>query len=158
MASGVFYANSSESVGLYGNTVYFGQTYFEWYIFKTVSEEPATPTGGSWDFTTNTGTVPAGWTTFPPTDYTGRVWCSITVVDSTNPTAPLVWSNPGVFSGAGAGGATGGGTNQVFFENDTNVTDNYEITTGRNAMSAGPITVDSGVVVTVPVGSVWTIV
>lgn len=56
------------------------------------------------------------------------------------------------------GGASGGGTDQVFYENDTNVTSNYTITTGRNAMSAGPITVDSGVVVTVPSGSVYTIV
>lgn len=56
------------------------------------------------------------------------------------------------------GGAAGGGANQVFFENDTNVTDNYTIGTGKNAMSAGPITIDSGVVVTVPSGSVWTIV
>lgn len=56
------------------------------------------------------------------------------------------------------GGAAGGGTNQVFYENDTNVTANYTIGTGKNAMSAGPITIDSGVAVTVPSGSVWTIV
>lgn len=56
------------------------------------------------------------------------------------------------------GGAAGTGNNQVFFENDTNVTASYTIGTGKNAMSAGPITVDSGVVVTVPSGSVWTIV
>jgi hypothetical protein len=56
------------------------------------------------------------------------------------------------------GGAAGGGANGVFYENDTNVTVSYTITTGKNAMSAGPITVDSGVVVTVPSGSVWTIV
>jgi len=56
------------------------------------------------------------------------------------------------------GGATGGGTNQVFFENETNVTDSYEITSGYNAMSAGPITVDAGATVTVPSGSVWTVV
>ena len=56
------------------------------------------------------------------------------------------------------GGATGGGTNQVFYENETNVTDSYTISTGYNAMSAGPITVDSGATVTVPSGSVWTVV
>jgi hypothetical protein len=38
------------------------------------------------------------------------------------------------------------------------VTQNYTITTNYNAMSAGPITINSGVVVTVPSGSVWTIV
>jgi hypothetical protein len=60
--------------------------------------------------------------------------------------------------GALGGGATGGSGNQVFFENDQTVTVNYTITTNKNAMSAGPITVDTGVTVTVPTGSVWTIV
>lgn len=59
---------------------------------------------------------------------------------------------------SGGGGATGGFNNPFLFENDTNVTTDYTITTGKNAMSAGPITVDSGVVVTIPSGSVYTIV
>lgn len=57
-----------------------------------------------------------------------------------------------------SGGAMGGGSNRIFFENDITVTDDYEITTGKNAMSAGPITIDSGVTVTIPSGSDWTIV
>ena len=56
------------------------------------------------------------------------------------------------------GGAQGGSGNSVFFENDITVAANYTISTNKNAMTAGPITVNSGVVVTVPVGSVWTIV
>jgi len=56
------------------------------------------------------------------------------------------------------GGATGGGSDAVFYENDQNVTTNYTITSGSNAMSAGPITIDSGVTVTVPSGSTWTVV
>jgi hypothetical protein len=52
----------------------------------------------------------------------------------------------------------GGGTNRVFFENDIAMTANYTITSGKNAMSAGPITVNSGVVLTIPAGSVYTIV
>lgn len=52
----------------------------------------------------------------------------------------------------------GGGANRVFYENDIVVTEDYTITTGRNAMSAGPIEVAAGKVVTVPSGSVWTIV
>jgi hypothetical protein len=60
--------------------------------------------------------------------------------------------------GAVGGGATGAAGNPVFYENDQNVTGDYTITTNRNAMSAGPITVNSGVTVTIPAGSVWTIV
>lgn len=46
----------------------------------------------------------------------------------------------------------------MFYENKTTVTADYTITTGMNAMSAGPVTVGSGVTVTVPSGSTWTIV
>lgn len=56
------------------------------------------------------------------------------------------------------GGATGGAGNPVFHENDTNVTVDYTITSGKNAVSAGPITIDTGITVTVPTGSVWSIV
>jgi hypothetical protein len=52
----------------------------------------------------------------------------------------------------------GGGTNRVFFENDIAMTANYTITSGKNAMSAGPITVTPGVTLTVPAGSTYTIV
>ena len=69
------------------------------------------------------------------------------------------------FSGSGAnltniatspvGGAT---TNTVFYENDNSVDVNYSVTSGKNAMSAGPIAIKSGITVTVPSGSFWTIV
>ena len=52
----------------------------------------------------------------------------------------------------------GGGTNRLFFENDIVMTTNYTITSGKNAMSAGPITVNPGVTLTVPSGSTYTIV
>ena len=57
-----------------------------------------------------------------------------------------------------AAGATGGGTDQVFYENNQTVTANYTITSSRNAVSAGPITIGTGITVTVPTGSVWAIV
>jgi hypothetical protein len=56
------------------------------------------------------------------------------------------------------GGATGGGTDKVFYENGQNVTTNYTISTGKNAMSAGPITVNNGITVTVPDGANWSVV
>jgi hypothetical protein len=58
----------------------------------------------------------------------------------------------------GGGGATGGGSDQVFYENGQTVTTNYTITDGTNAMSAGPITINSSVVVTVGDGENWVIV
>lgn len=56
------------------------------------------------------------------------------------------------------GGASVGGVDDVFYENSQVVTSDYTITSGKNAMSAGPITVADGVTVTVPNGSVWSIV
>ena len=58
-------------------------------------------------------------------------------------------------AGAPVGGAS---TNTVFFENDTAVAVNYQVTSGKNAMSAGPISINAGIAVTVPSGSSWTIV
>jgi hypothetical protein len=55
-------------------------------------------------------------------------------------------------------GARGGGTNQIVFENDILVTENYTITVGKNGMSAGPLQILDGVSVTVPNGSTWVIV
>jgi hypothetical protein len=60
--------------------------------------------------------------------------------------------------GLSGGGASGGGANQVFYENDQTVTVDYTITSGKNAMSAGPVTIDTGITVTVPSGSTWVIV
>jgi len=57
-------------------------------------------------------------------------------------------------------GATGGnsGANAVFWENQQTVTHDYSISANRNAGSFGPITINSGVTVTVPSTSNWTIV
>jgi hypothetical protein len=55
------------------------------------------------------------------------------------------------------GGATGGGADEVFVENGQNVTVDYTIPSTRNAMSTGPITVDSGVTVTISSGSRWVV-
>ena len=46
----------------------------------------------------------------------------------------------------------------AFVECAANISTSYTITEGRNAMSAGPITLNSGITVTVPTGSTWTIV
>ncbi len=58
----------------------------------------------------------------------------------------------------GGGGAAGTGANQIFFQNDQTVTGSYTIPTGKNAGTFGPVSINSGVTVTVPSGSVWTVV
>ena len=56
------------------------------------------------------------------------------------------------------GGATGGGADQVFIQNGQTVTTDYTITTNFNAGTFGPVSINSGITVTVPTGSTWTVV
>ena len=56
------------------------------------------------------------------------------------------------------GGATGAGTDAIFWQNGQTVNTSYTIPVGINAGSFGPITIASGAVVTVPSGGVWTVV
>ena len=55
------------------------------------------------------------------------------------------------------GGATGGGGDTVFVENSRVVTTNYTIPAGKSAESVGPITINSGVTVTVSSGERWVV-
>jgi len=63
---------------------------------------------------------------------------------------------------AAGGGAVGGGSDKIFIENGQTVTTNYTIGTefgaACNALSAGPITINNGVTVTIDSGDYWTIV
>ncbi len=59
---------------------------------------------------------------------------------------------------AGAGGATGGGSDEVFHLNGKTATVSYSIPEGKNAGVFGPLTIADGVTVTVPDGSTLTIV
>lgn len=101
---------------------------------------------------TGTGAVqmPTGTTAERPSGTTGdfRYNTSTTSFEGYNGTT---WGPIG-------GGATGAGGDSVFMENGQTVTTNYTITTNKNAVSAGPITINSGVTVTVPSGSRWVIV
>ena len=60
------------------------------------------------------------------------------------------------------GGAVGGGSDKVIIENGTTITTNYTIGTAFgstcNAGSFGPITINAGVTLTIPSGSVYTVV
>ena len=70
----------------------------------------------------------------------------------------LQTNGSGVLTWAAAGGATGGGTDTIFYENGQTVNTSYSLTASNNAVSAGPVTVASGVTVTVPAGAAWVVV
>ena len=66
------------------------------------------------------------------------------------------------WAAAAGGGAVGGSTDKIFMENRQTVTTNYTIGTefgaACNALTAGPITINNGVTVTIDSGDYWTIV
>ena len=109
---------------------------------------PTGPTGAT-GFTGSTGpTGPAGPTgSAGPSGPTGSTGVA-------GPTGSTGSTGP-----AGSTGATGAGISAsgVIFENDVTISSNYTLTTGKNGVSIGPITVNSGVSVTVPSGQRWVI-
>lgn len=60
----------------------------------------------------------------------------------------------GIMQLAANGNAGSGG---VVYENGQTITSNYTMTTNKNGMCVGPITVSSGVSVTIPSGSRWVV-
>ena len=100
--------------------------------------------------TTGAIVIPSSTTGNRPTASTGmlRFNTTTTAFEGYNGTA---WGSIG-------GGATGGGTDQIFYLNGQTVTTTYDIPSGQNAGTFGPVTVNSGAVVTVPSGSTWSIV
>lgn len=102
---------------------------------------------------TGTGAIdiPAGTTAQRPASPSSgmiRFNSTLSQYEGYNGTA---WSSIG-------GGATGGGSDAVFLENGNTVTTNYTLTTNKNAVSAGPVTINAGVTVTVGSGQSWVIV
>jgi hypothetical protein len=67
---------------------------------------------------------------------------------------------PGMLSTGGPSWDTTGqlSVTGAIIENAQTISSNYTITSTKNALSAGQITINSGVTVTVPSGSTWTIV
>ena len=65
--------------------------------------------------------------------------------------------NNGAWGAIGGGaGATGGGTDEVFFESDQTATTSYELSSGKHAHTVSP-TINSGVTITVPSGAILVI-
>lgn len=72
----------------------------------------------------------------------------------TGATSSTYWRGDGTWASVASSNITATG----IWENAATISSNYTIASGNNAMSAGPITIASGVTVTVPSGSVWTVV
>ena len=110
------------------------------------------------DYVTITGCTPAAYNGSFTITVTGNTTFTYTMLSNPGGSASVIGTyTDGIWTQIG-GGATGTGGNQVFVLNDQNVTANYTVPTSKNASSAGPITINDGVTVTVSTGSTWVIV
>lgn len=94
--------------------------------------------------------IPVGTTAQRPTASQGHLRYN-TTTSSFEGYDGSAWGNIG-------GGATGAGGDEIFHLNGQTVTTNYTLAATKNAVSAGPITIASGVSVTQESGSNWVIV
>ena len=94
-----------------------------------------------------------------PATITNSFVLTLPAADTTVAGYALVSDGSGTLSwGAAGAGAQGSGNDEVFWENDQTITNDYTITNGKNAGSFGPITIQSGKTVTVGSGETWTVV
>ena len=144
---------NGEAMVLYcnGTNVVNAITYFASLDVGTLDVAGNMNVAGEGDFT-STGAVkiPVGTTAQRPTAAAGKV--------RLNTTTGKFEGYDGTAWGQLGGGATGGGADEVFIENGQTVTTSYAIPSGKNAMSTGPILIDSGAVVTIPDGSRWVVI
>ena len=75
-----------------------------------------------------------------------------------NIVATVVCDGTNVYLPSSTDVPTGGGSDKAFYLNDITINTNYTIPTAKNAGTFGPVTVASGVVVTVSSGSTWSVV
>jgi hypothetical protein len=98
------------------------------------------------------------WVAFQaPTTIASNVTWTLPNADATVPGHALKSNAAGELSWGTAGGASGAGGDDVFYENSQIVTSSYSLTAGKNALSAGPITINAGAVITVPSNASWVV-
>lgn len=95
-----------------------------------------------------------------------KVGSGTTAQRPASPALGMIWYNTDIQSfegydgtswGSIGGGATGGGSDEIFYLNGKTVTTNYTVPGTNNAMTTGPITVNDGVSVTVSDGARWVV-
>lgn len=140
-----------------------------------------TQTGNSGKYLTTDGTT-ASWATFSglptqtgnagkilTTDGTTSSWMTAAYVPLAGGTmtglltlsgAPTASNHAATkaYADSLTGAATGGGSDKIFMNNGQTITADYTIPTSYNAGTFGPVSINSGVTVTIPTGSTWSII
>jgi hypothetical protein len=118
-------------------------------LTAVVASKSDTATTVTKDTATGAALMPAGSTAQRPANGAGKL--------RFNTTLGRWEGNTGTIWGS-LGGASGGGNDSIFYESDIVMTADYTVSTGKNAMVAGPLTIASGAVLDISLGSTLTIV
>jgi hypothetical protein len=152
-------ATNATNVGITNDTTTNATMYPTW-VTTTTGNLPAKVSSTKFTFNPSTGTVTA-------TLFSGS-GASLTTLNGSNISSGTVAvarlgsgspSSSNFLRGDGTWAAASSNTTSFgLYENNATISANYSISSGNNAISAGPVTVNSGVTVTVPSGSTWTVV
>lgn len=157
--------------------IYNGTAWDSSFVRANYVNQTFTATAGQTTFTVAGGYLPSLVNVFrngvqltPVTDYTASNGSTVVLVNAATLGDTVLVQGATTFNVADVITLTGGGiatapitatvmrASTPFFEAATTVAADYTISSGYNALSPGPVTINSGVVVTVSPGSVWTIV
>jgi hypothetical protein len=112
---------------------------------------------------TATGTVGIGTTTVSSGNvvsvYGGNIFVAGTlrIANSATQFSGIQFADGTILTSA-ISGATGGGSDRIFWQNGTTVNNSYTIPANTNAGTFGPVTIASTATITISNNSVWTIV
>jgi len=130
--------------------------------FGTTGLTPSTASTGAVTVTgtlvaVNGGTGLSSYTTGDILYASGSTAISKLGIGSTGQVLTVAGGVP-TWATSSAGGATGGGTDKIFWNNDQTVTTSYSIPATTNAGTFGPVVIGSSATVTIPSSSSWTVV
>jgi len=140
-----------------------------WAVFQGQNVDIGTPSADTVGLTelSATGTASTttylrgdnSWVTPPDTVYTHPTTAGNKHIPSGGSTDQyLKYSASGTAQWADvSGGATGAGGDKVFMENELVVTTDYELSANKSAVSVGPVTINTGISVTIPSGHTWVV-
>ena len=165
------YAADSAVVKLTGDQTIAGSKTFSSTIVGSVSGNAANVTGTVAIANGGTGqtTANAAFNALAPsqtsnsgkyltTNGTSTSWATVDALPSQTGNSGKYLTTNGTAASWATLNTDANSTTKGLYEMSATISSNYSVSSGNNALSAGPITIADGVTVTVPTGSVWTIV
>jgi hypothetical protein len=165
-------AEDSTVVKLTGDQTIGGTKTFSSTITGSISGNAGTATNGvvttgsyanpSWITSLDDGKVLPSMTgnsgKFLTTDGTDSSWAAVDALPSQTGNSGKYLTTDGTDPSWATLDTDANSTTKGLYEHSNTISANYSISSGNNAMSAGTMTINSGVTVTVPTGSTWVIV